>query len=182
MGRKPLDPVHTEELLNFAKGKGYNGFSRADAINEGAVAENRWALLRDRTMRSGMIIKRGWKKSARYFHFEFSEKPEELPFLTQDEEVDIEDVDNDFEELDVPFKTNGGVKNYRKEEAEVTEEPEESDEEDDWLNIELDDDSMETNKAFIEDDDDDELDEIINSLQDDSDSEITDDTNWDFDF
>lgn len=176
MGRKPLDNVHIEELLNFAKRQGFDGFSRAEALNAGAVADNRWALLRDRTMKSGMIIKRGWKKSARYFHFEFSEKPEELPFLTKEEEdYEIDDVDEDFDVMDAPFKINGGVKNYRKEEVEATEEIDEFDDDD------IDD--VDDEESEIDDNsDDDELEAIINSLQDDTDQPIDNDSGWDFDF
>lgn len=189
MGRKPLNPEHLQNLTDFAKGQGFEGFSRAEAITAGVVAENRWALLRDRGMRQGTLIKKGWKKSARYFHVDYSERPEEIPFMTEmpeTETVETDDVDDDFQELSAPFETVETVESEEQDEDEFEYQPqiedwpmpEEYEKEDNQPEFDVK--NYTEIDAIEEEDDEEELDAIIESLE--VDNSVDEDIDWDFDF
>ena len=104
MGRRPLDSKHLEIMIDYAMQCGDEGFTRAEAIREGVMTENRWALLRDKALREGLLRKEGWKKSARYFfdgeayqiQQEKEEQVEEKDF-EDEEELDLEELEEDEE-------------------------------------------------------------------------------------
>jgi len=92
MGRKPLNKKNLEILIDYALQCSNDGFTRKMAIDEGVLPENRWALLRDKAIREGLIRKEGWKKSARYFW-----AGEEA--YIDPEELEVEDNDNPDEDF-----------------------------------------------------------------------------------
>lgn len=67
MGRKPLKIEIVRPLLMFAKEAGEYGFTRRDVIDNEIIPENRWATLKNRGLKAGWFVKRGYKKSARYY-------------------------------------------------------------------------------------------------------------------
>jgi len=98
MGRRPLDSKHLEIMIDYAMQCGDEGFTRAEAIREGVMTENRWALLRDKALREGLLRKEGWKKSARYFFDgEAYQIQQEEKDLEDEDELDLEDLDDDEE-------------------------------------------------------------------------------------
>ena len=102
MGRKPLKIDIIRPLLLFAKDSGERGFTRRDVIDNEVIPENRWATIKNRGLRAGWFVKRGYKKSARYYIAGCEPNNDDELFEEVAEEVEDDDTDPDslFDELD----------------------------------------------------------------------------------
>jgi hypothetical protein len=104
MGRKPLKIEIVRPLLMFAKEAGERGFTRRDVIDNEIIPENRWATLKNRGLKAGWFVKRGYKKSARYYitGCEPNDDDELFKESVIEEETEYEDYDPDslFDEME----------------------------------------------------------------------------------
>ena len=105
MGRKPLKIEIVRPLLMFAKEAGERGFTRRDVIDNEIIPENRWATLKNRGLKAGWFVKRGYKKSARYYIAGCEPNEDDELFkeaVVEEVEIEYEEYDPDtlFDEMD----------------------------------------------------------------------------------
>lgn len=93
MGRKQLPTEVLQPLLKFAIETGEIGITRKSAIKKGVIKNSRWALIKNRAVEEGLLVRVGWKKSARYYIPEFAPKiydEESGEALPEEEDLSLE--------------------------------------------------------------------------------------------
>lgn len=122
MGRKQLPTEVLQPLLKFAIESGEFGITRKTAIKKGVISNSRWALIKNRAVEEGLLVRIGWKKSARYYIPEFAPKiydeesgealPEEEDLSLEIEELEQTQEETKHEEtrIRVALRANLGLK------------------------------------------------------------------------
>jgi hypothetical protein len=112
MGRKPLPKESLQPLLDFAMQEAKEGITRHSAIKAGVITNSRWALLKNRLVSNGSLIRVGWKKSARYYAPEFAPKVyDDETGLELPHEEELETTDLYLEQTNMKTQEMGGMLN-----------------------------------------------------------------------
>ena len=108
MGRKRLPTEVLQPLVKFAIESGEDGITRKTAIKKGVITNSRWALIKNRAVSEGLLVRDGWKKSARYYAPEFAPKvydEETGEALPLEEDFELDTLETIMEETKHEEKT-----------------------------------------------------------------------------